>query len=342
MLNLKKKFNILNKLLFTLFLLFPAVATAAELEIAPFSSFNQSPLVQIFGLPHDTNAAIVPHGKLQFKLNQDLSSNYTTNKNSREQITLDGETYRAAVVVNYGVAPRFEVALDIPYLVIGGGALDRFVVDWHNTFNLPQGGRDVAANGQINYNYKKDGISRLQMNHSASGIGDITVAAGYSLYDSREADYADKLALRVGIKLPTGKSSDLLGSGGSDFLLQLCGSMDKYSEFGTIALYGSLGAVVMTNNHILNEQHNPLAGVATLGLGWSPSSWVSFKTQLNGNTALYHDSALAELSTDPVMLIVGGTIKLPNQYLLDIGVSEDLAVATAPDVSFHLGLNKKF
>jgi hypothetical protein len=42
------------------------------------------------------------------------------------------------------------------------------------------------------------------------------------------------------------------------------------------------------------------------------------------------------------MLIGGGALKLPGEYLLDIGVSEDIAVATSPDVAFHLGLSKRF
>jgi hypothetical protein len=98
----------------------------------------------------------------------------------------------------------------------------------------------------------------------------------------------------------------------------------------------------MTKGDVLPDQQNNLVGFGTLGLGWGPAEWISFKLQLNGHTALYSNSSLIELSNNSLMLIVGGALKLPDGYLLDIGVSEDVAVATAPDVAFHLGLSKRF
>jgi len=318
------------------------LATAADMEITPFQTANQSPLVQIYGLPHDTGADITAPGTFRFSLNQDLSSNYTVNSNSREQITLDGETYRLAFVARYGIAPRWEAGVEIPYLVQGGGFLDSFVVDWHNTFGLPQGGRDSAPKNRLSYSYRKDGIQKLRMDHAGSGIGDITLTGGFSLYDIRDTERHERLAIKGAIKLPTGDSSYLRGSGSTDFILQLCGIMINYSEWGSLGLYGSVGALAMTRSDVLPDQHNPLAGIGTFGLGWGPTSWISFKVQLNGNTPFYRGSSLDEISKSSLMLISGGTLKLPGDYLLDIGVAEDVAVATAPDVSFHLGLSKRF
>ncbi len=333
----------LNRLLILLciFLLSPG-AHAADTEITPFTTGNQSPLVQIYGLPHDTSADIVPAGMFLIRLNQDLSSNYTVHSTSREQITLDGETYRTAFVARYGVAPHVEVGVEIPFVVQGGGFLDSFVIDWHNTFGLPQGGRMAAQKNKINYSYRNNGVETLRMDHGASGIGDISLTGGYRLYDVREAGYHDMLALKAAVKLPTGESSSLLGSGSTDVLLQLCGSLNSFSEWGTLGAYGSVGGLVMSKGDVLRDQHNPLAGVGSLGFGWGPSSWISFKAQLNGATPLYRDSSLAELSQSSLVLIFGGTLTLPGEYLLDIGVAEDVAVATAPDVSFHLGLSRRF
>ena len=312
------------------------------MEITPFSAFNLSPLVQIYGLPHDTGADIVPPGTFRIALNQDLSSNYTVNSSSREQITLDGETYRLAFAARYGVAPGWEAGIEIPYLVQSGGFLDSFVVDWHKTFALPQGGRDSAPKNRINYSYRKNGVQKLQMDHAASGIGDIALTAGFSLYDVRGTESHDRLALKGAVKLPTGDSSNLLGSGSTDFMLQLCGSSTSYNKWGSLGWYGSVGGLAMSRSDVLREQHNPLAGVGTLGFGWGPASWISFKIQLNGTTPLYRDSSLDELSKNSLLLVLGGALRFPEEYLLDIGVGEDVAVATAPDVSFHLGLSKRF
>ncbi|HEY5522163.1 MAG TPA: DUF3187 family protein [Desulfuromonadaceae bacterium] len=323
-------------------LMLPLAALAADSEITPFKTGNQSPLVQIYGLPHDTGADIAPPGTFHVSLNQDLSSNYTVHSSSREQVTLDGETYRMAFATRYGIAPHWEVGVEIPYVIQGGGFLDSFVIDWHNIFGLPQGGRDNAPKNRVNYSYRKDGAQKLLMDQAASGIGDIALTGGFSLYDVRDTERHDRLALKGSVKLPTGDSSYLLGSGSTDFMLQLCGSMISYSEWGSLGVYGSVGGIVMSRSDVLSDQHNPLAGVATLGFGWGPASWISFKAQLNSNTPLYHGSSLAEISKSPFLLILGGALRFPGEYLLDIGVAEDVAVATAPDVSFHLGLSKRF
>jgi len=317
-------------------------AFAADMEITPFSTFNQTPLNQIYGLPRDASATVVPPGTFRFALNQDLSNNFSGSSSTREEITLDGETYRIGIATRYGIAPRWEVGIEVPYLVMGGGFLDNFIIDWHNTFGMRQKGRDSTPTRRINYIYHKDGTTRLRMNQAESGIGDISATVGFSLYETSDAGSHDSLALKGGVKIPTGNSSYLLGSGSTDIMLQLCGSMNSGSGWGSLGAYGSIGAVAMSRGDVLSEQHNPLVGFGTLGFGWGPASWISFKVQVNGNTPFYHGSSLPQISGVPLILLFGGALKFPEGYLLDIGVGENLSVGTAPDVSFHLGLSKNF
>jgi hypothetical protein len=98
----------------------------------------------------------------------------------------------------------------------------------------------------------------------------------------------------------------------------------------------------MTKGNVLSDQQNSVAGFGAAGLGWGPAGWLSFKLQLNAHTAMFHSSDLAELSKGALMLLIGGTLKFPDGYLLDIAVSEDLVVSTSPDVAFHLGLSRRF
>ena len=209
------------------------------------------------------------------------------------------------------------MGIEVPYLFQGGGFLDSFVVNWHNTFWLPQGGRDNAPNGRLLYSYRKDGIQKLLMNRSGSGIGDISLTGGVSLYDVRSSGGHDRVSLKGAVKLPTGDSPYLRGSGGTDAMLQLCGSMNSSSDWGSVGVYGSIGALAMSRGDVLRDQHNPLAGVGTFGVGWGPASWISFKAQLNGTTPLYRNSTLDELSKSPLVMIFGGALRFPGEYLLD-------------------------
>jgi hypothetical protein len=324
------------------FLPFATECLSADMEITPFKTVNQRPLVQIFGLPAETSADITPNGHIDFSITQDIASEYTVSVTPNEQITLDGESYRWALTARYGVGERFEAGITIPYVLYGGGFLDGFIIDWHNTFNLPQGGRNTAPKNRLNYSYSKDGIQKLDLRNADSGIGDIVLNSGMKLYDERTTVSHDNLALRAALKLPTGESGSLRGSGSTDFSLYLCGAMNNFTDWGSLGVFGSVGGMVMTRGDVLPSQQNNLVGFGTLGLGWGPAEWISFKLQLNTNTAFYHSSSLDELSKTSLMLVTGGALKLPGDYLLDIGVSEDVAVATAPDVAFHLGLSKRF
>lgn len=317
-------------------------AVAADMEITPFRTANQSPLVQIFGLPSESDATITPSGHFTLNVTQDVASDYTVSTTSREQIILDGESYRWTLAARYGIGSRFEAGIELPYVLYGGGFLDSFIVDWHKFFNLPQGGRNYAPKDKLNFAYYKDGVQKLRVDRADSGIGDITLNAGMKLYEAGDSEYHDSLVLRTGLKLPSGDSASLRGSGSTDFNLSLCGSMNNFTEWGALGVFGSLGGMVMSDGDVLRDQQNNLAGFGTAGLGWGPTPWISFKFQVNWNTPLYRDSSLAELSRTSVMLVSGGALRLPADYRLDIGVTEDVAVATAPDVAFHLGLSKRF
>lgn len=320
----------------------PALLYAGDMEISPFKTTNQSPIVMIHPFPAESSALISPQGKFSSALTFDLASNYTSSTTDSENILLDGESYRWTLSTRYGVTDRFEVGIEVPWIVQSGGFLDSFIVDWHDAFSLPQGGRDSAPKNQLQYSYANSGGERLLMDDSGSGPGDMVLSGGLKLYEEKSAALHDALALRASIKLPTGDSDHLRGSGAIGGTISLCGSANHFTEWGSLGLFGSFGGMVTAKGDVLSDQQEPLAAFGTFGLGWGPAAWISFKLQINANTPLYKDSSLAELSNSGVMLVTGGALQLPADYQLDIGVSEDIAVATAPDVAFHLGLSKVF
>jgi hypothetical protein len=77
--------------------------TLFALDMTPFNTKNQSPVVQIYGLPSAGNAILLPPGHKEFNATLDHSSNYVEDSNSREQILLDGETTRMTLGGRYGL-----------------------------------------------------------------------------------------------------------------------------------------------------------------------------------------------------------------------------------------------
>jgi uncharacterized protein DUF3187 len=315
--------------------------SAAGLDIAPFYTTNQSPLVQIFGLPSAERALILPRGTVAGTVALDVASNFVDDQDRGEAILLDGESWRTTLTVRFGLADGMEGGLDLPFTGHGGGVLDSFIVGWHDFFGLPQGRRDREPRNRLNYTYTRDGSTLLHRDDSSFGPGDLRLSAGVQLYRS-EGESPAGVALRGSLKLPTGESNRLQGSGSTDFALWLTASDDYRLSLGHAALFAAAGGMVMSRGDILPAQQRRFAGFGTLGCGWSPADWIAFKVQTSGHTPFYDRSDLAPLNTPAVQLIIGGTLGVAAGTTLDIGVSEDLVVGASPDVAFHLALRRQF
>lgn len=314
---------------------------AGGTDITPFYTANQSPLVQIFGLPAADNATVLPPGKASALLAVDVASNNAKDISARENILLDGESYRFTLALRYGIARGVEAGIDVPYVGQGGGFLDSFIIGWHDFFNLPQGGRKEDPRNRLLYTYTKDGRNRLLINDSSFAPGDVRLSGGVQLYhDGTENPRA--VALRASLKLPTGDSNELHGSGNTDFALWFTASDDYRLPIGHFTLFGAAGGMVMGTGDLLRGQQRNVAGFASLGCGWSPAEWIAFKVETSGHTAFYKESDLRELANGALQLIIGGTLAFSPRTSLDIGVSEDIAVNTSPDVAFHLALRQLF
>ncbi|MDY0267943.1 DUF3187 family protein [Trichloromonas sp.] len=321
-------------------LLLAGSAWSADLAISPFQTGNRAPMTQIFGLPTPGHALLLPPGEHAAELALDTTQNYTHNSSGDESAFFDGETYRFNLNLRRGLTPRFEVGLDVPYLMHRGGFLDGFIEGWHDTFTLPQNGRDRASRDRLRYSYIRNGKQEVLVDDHAQGLGDIRLNAAWQLTRSTGGEPWGA-ALHAALKLPTGDSDDLLGSGSTDLSLWLSGNRTWLRENSAVALFGSCGFMGMTDGDVIEERQRNLVGFAMLGGGWRPWSWLVLKLQIDGHTPLY-DSDLKELGDPAALLTVGGDLALGNKTALEIGVSEDIATETAPDVVFRLALRSRF
>ena len=317
------------------------VSHAAPLAITPFNAINQSPLVQIFGLPSTGSAAVLGKGRGEFLVSQDIANSMSVDSNSREMIFLDGEGYRTLLSVRHGIGNRCEIGLELPFVGYGGGVFDSFIEGWHQTFGLPNGDRSSYPRNRLLFRYDRDGSRRLLVDNSGFGLGDIRLTGALQLF--REETLRPRaLALRSSLKIPTGDSGQLRGSGSTDFALWLSASDDYGVALGHVSLFGSAGGMVMSKGDVLPDQQRVVAGFGSLGIGWAPADWIALILQFSGNTPLYQGSTLTELSGASLQLHSGGTLRLAETTFLDIAVSEDIAVNTAPDVALHLAIRHQF
>jgi len=311
------------------------------LDIVPFDTKNQSPLVQIYGLPSAGSGRLLSPDQKEIRVVLDYSSNYVEDNKAGESITLDGETARIALNGRYGLSKNVECGIEVSYVAHGGGFLDDFIIHYHDLFGFPQGGRDQAPRNRLRYRYIRDGVEKIHVESSRSGFGDISFTTGFQLYhDGKE--YPRALALRTSLKLPTGDSKSLRGSGSTDFSCWLTAQDDYKLRYGHGTVFAALGFMAMTDGDVLPEQQRHYVGFGSVGGGWSPLSWIALKIQLDAHTPFYRDSQLRELSANSAQLILGGVLALSDGTSLDIAVSEDIATRTSPDVVFHVALRTRF
>lgn len=314
---------------------------AAALELVqPFYSRNMNPFVQIYGLPAAEGAVLTPFNHLETRLVLDIANNFADGRSQDESVVLRGETYRSVLVMRYGLRNNLEIGIDLPYIAQSRGHFNSFIQDWHKTFGLPNGGRDEAKGDQLLYSYTENGKNPFAVTDPSSGLGDVMLSVAMPVWKGAE-QHPRRLALRAGLKLPTGSSSDLLGSGSTDFSLRLCGEDPQTFAAAGISWFGSLGGLFMTKGEVIADRQRQAVAFGTVGFGWQPLSWLALKLQVDGHTAFY-DSGLTELGDPSAQLLMGGTLELPANTKLDIAVSEDIVVNTAPDVVFHFDLRRTF
>ncbi len=315
---------------------------AAAVDIDPFYTFNQSPLIQIHGLPPVDNPVLMDTGRVRGVFAADLANNFGLDEGAGEKIILDGESYRLTLGFRYGLGNGVETGIDIPFLIYAGGFLDTTIQGFHRAFGFSQNGRDEVPDNRLLFEYQRDNGQVFRVDHDTYGLGDIRLLAGVQLYRDKSR-YPGVVALRASLKLPTGDSGKLRGSGSTDFALWLSGSGDYPLWSGHVAVYGGVGGLYMGKGDVLSDLQRQVAGFGTMGIGWSPAEWLAIKLQGDAHTPLYMNSRLAEISSGAAQFMFGFTFALPGKLTLDLAVIDDLIYTSAsPDVVYHLALRRNF
>lgn len=301
----------------------------------PLQVTNQNPFVRIFGLPAAESAKILESGQETSHISLDWASNFTFETNPSEQIYIDGESSQIDIRWRYGF-DLWEFGVDVNYSRYSGGFLDSSIENWHALFNFPNGGRESALRNQLRYQYNRDGLQQLSINNSHSGFGDTRLTGAYQI----DTNSRFNMALRAGLKIPTGESDSLLGSGGTDFnIAYLVGddiSLSKYRASYILSagmLFTENGEVLATNRENLIFYSNA-SFIKDIAERWQ------LKIQLDSHSKFY-SSHLPQLG-NAIQLSVGGSYTINRDLKLDFGFSEDIITDSSSDINFHLSLYNYF
>ena len=324
---------------FSLLLWFPSGAYAGL--ASPLSVSNQSPLVQIHGLPGMGRASLLPDGQLESLFSVDVASHFIRQQSGPEVLLLDGESYRYALSFAYGYGDRLEIGLELPYLLHTSGHLDSFIDAWHDVFNLPTAGRENVPDNQLLFFYDRSDRPDLALTQSSQGLGDLRLNAAWQVQED-SGPGSTAIALHGSLKLPTGESEKLTGSGGLDVALWLSAGSQRPVSWGRLTLLGSLGVLLLGDGDVLGGQQRSLVGFGGLGFALQPWQRVRLQMQADFHSSFYDRSHLRGVDSASVQLATGGTLIFGKADELELAVVEDLSSETAPDVVFHAAWRHRF
>lgn len=303
----------------------------------PFYSFNQSPLIQIYGLPALGEAWVLPENESTLSLHWQLSSHFTGKTHDSEIFSFDGETQRYTLQWRQGLARHREWGVELPYVIHGGGFLDRSIEEFHDLFGMPQNGRDELSRNRIDFRYTRDGVNLISLHRGVQGPGDVRLFMAIPAFEKAASGYS--AAWRASLKLPTGDENELRGSGSTDLAVWLSVTTLRPDKWN---LYGGAGALMMSEGKVLPDQQHHLVAFGTLGISRKFYPRFSVSGQLDAHSAFYEGSGLPQLGEYAVQGLVGMTWEFSPRKFLMFSASEDLIVGASPDVTFNLSLTLPF
>ena len=294
---------------------------------------DNGPLTGIFGLPESTEGSEINiRGQHSWDTSLIVASHNIGEARGAEVLRLDGETTRLAFTYRYGLSDKLDISVEVPYLWHQSGDLDSLVDSWHGFLGLPDGGaRATREQDLLEVFYSDSQATLIDMTNDTSGISDVRLHAGWRLSETE----ARSTALRFSIKLPTGDSDELLGSGGTDISLGL--ASDVVGLWGRAELSGfyRVNVTYLGEPDRLADRYNNLVGQISFGLGYNVHRNVGLRVQSRIRSAVY-DSEIENLGTASVSLTFGAAFRMSDRHRLVLSVGEGLNTRAAPDVSFQI------
>lgn len=307
-----------------------AFAGTGELTEPVFQS-NQQVFDAVFGLPPAETARLASGDR--FRVVEAIANTYVGSRHGGERIYLDGETARTTLVWRHGFDDRWQVGVDLPWVHHGGGVFDGVIDSWHRFWGFGRGGRDDVGNGNLVYYYSRDGRTLVDVQHSGGGVGDVRLTGAWQWW--RGAGRA--LAVQTAVKLATGDSDHLYGSGGADGSAALAWR-DETSLAAWRLVYELSGGILATQTgDVLPHDRRRAAAFGHAMLAWRIAPRAALKAQIDAHTALYH-SHLREIGRGSVQLTLAVDFALARRWSVEAGLVEDAWVDTAPDAVFHFAV----
>jgi hypothetical protein len=303
----------------------------------PLPLRTTGPLVLNFMALPPRAARTLAAGHTEVSLRSAYASIFENGTGPGEEVVFDGELWRNEVSLRYGLDDSSDVEVQLGFLYATSGFLDVFVLNWHEVFGLPNGGREERDEFDYDMFATLDGTEVFRLESDELGLQDIPVIFTQQLL---QASWLPELSLRLGLELPVGSESRGFGNGALDF----GGGLLLDQTVGRWTLGCGVGWVKTEESDAFDaagiEGGGMLHAHGTGELRWNDTT--SWLFQLRYASSATDEFTIEEIGGDTLELDIGLAHDLGPQMYWWTGLSEDLISESGPDFAMFAGLVYRF
>jgi len=308
-------------------------------KTGPISIANQSPIQLLFLQPMPDRADTLPKGHSCISLNTAITNTLLSQRSGDFTATLDMQTIRPSLEVNYGALARLELGLSLPVIHYYSGYMDATILHVEEMFGRPRSIRDREEPNQFTYFVKKHDKAFIQATENTTGIGDLVLRAKGKIRD--EGKFLPALSTRLAVKLPTGDEDLAFGTREFDWGLGILLQKDVTRRMTVYC-----NADVTFPGKAFDDAEVSLREFYTFMFGteYRFTERFSALAQMNLITKPFQDTGLDMLDRRIIDLLIGLTYCTGSGIFIQTGGLEDIFDSTeaGADFTFFVNVGARF
>ncbi|MFN0242860.1 MAG: DUF3187 family protein [Planctomycetota bacterium] len=301
----------------------------------PLPTRANAPVSLMFLQFKPRTAHVQPLGTFGLQATSAYSSIFEDGSDTDSEIVFDGEIWRSALAVRYGVTESSDLEVEIPLVYASSGFLDQFVETFHEILFLPNSGRESRPKFTYSMEARQNGERFYHMEGNSLGLGDMSLIFAQRVL--QESVEAPGVLVRAGVELPTGSESAGFGNGEVDW----GGDARIERSFGRWTLGAAASYVLTAEPSAFTESGvdaSDIAG-AQAGVEYRWNDDLSFVFGAVYTSTVTDDIHIEELNSDILMLDFGAIWDTHSGSRWMAAFQEDAIAASGPDFTVFVGLS---
>jgi len=292
-----------------------------------FATRDQNPLLRGFYLPLPSDSR--PDSGKVLSATVLISNTLNVEHTSHESLFVDGESDALDLTYENALTQRWRYRFSVPIVHDSSGFLDSAIDTWHELFGFHRGSRPFYPKSRFGYEYSGNG--KISLNHPQTNLGDLAADVGwYAADDARRT-----VSLWGGLKAPTGSVSDLTSDGAWDGALWAHTAIrwPKWQLAAELGVAQPFGDEIFAGRRTAPQVSRVLRPLV------HSSGVVAARSTRRPNRPRRRQRY--SLSRPSLQLTVGAVRRLRGRWRMQMGLTEDAAVNTAPISRSFLGFMTK-